>query len=86
MSWQNNYGSPPFSSPGKLNGRTVQLIVLDVLKQKPNNILFPSFNEHSALGFATPESFGGNNTWSVGLFNDAQRNMVFVDTYGSGNC
>merc|ERR1719229_410699 len=87
MAWQNNYGSLPFSSPSKLNGRTFSLIIKDVLAMKPDNVLFPSFNEHTALGMdgSTNKGFGGNNTWGVGLFGDSQRTErgFFVDTYGS---
>eukprot|EP01084_Bolivina_argentea_P273485 465873_1 len=87
MAWQNNYGSLPFSSPSKLNGRTFLLIIQDVLSMKPQNVLFPSFNEHTALGFdgSSKAAFGGNNTWGVGLAGDVQRSTkgFFVDTYGS---
>ena len=83
FTWQNNYGSLPFSAANKLNGRTFQIIIKDCLNMKPDNVLIPSFNEHSAIGFAVPEAFGGNNTWSNGLFKDKQRSIAFVDTYGS---
>ena len=87
MSWQNNYGSLPFSAPSKLNGRTFLLIIQDVLSMQPDNVLFPSFNEHTASGFdgTSNAAFGGNNTWGVGLFGDAQRTThgFFVDTFGS---
>eukprot|EP01084_Bolivina_argentea_P027013 50206_1 len=70
--------SLPFSSPTKLNGRTFQLVVLDILSKKPQNVLIPSFNEIQAS--LQPLD---NNTWSSGLLKDEQRFIYFVDTYGS---
>eukprot|EP01084_Bolivina_argentea_P095362 171472_1 len=85
MSWQHNYGSLPFCSPSKLNGRTFMLIIADVLLMKPDNVLYPSFNTHTARGKPTSVAFGGNNTWGVGLYGDTQRSQhgFFVDNYGS---
>eukprot|EP01084_Bolivina_argentea_P064040 116815_1 len=87
MAWQNNYGSLPFSNPSKLNGRTFQLIIKDVLSMEPDNVLFPSFNIHTARSKdgSTMTAYGGNNTWGVGLYGDPQRTThgFFVDNFGS---
>ena len=54
---------------------------------KPDNVLFPSFNEFTAIAFdgSTNAAFGGNNTWGVGLYGDPERTTrgFYVDTYGS---
>eukprot|EP01084_Bolivina_argentea_P016301 30521_1 len=79
-----SYTSLPFGSPTKLNGRTLKLTVGDALNIKPDNILFPSFNEHQCSIQNMSEIYGGNNTWSVGLGYDLNgRNIKFMDQYGS---
>ena len=79
--------SLPFASPSKLNGRTFQLMVKDILINKPENVLIPSFNELECQAHSIAlNSWQGNanNTWSVGLLNDKQnRDIYFLDTYGS---
>ena len=83
FSFQHTYASLTFASPSKLNGRTFQLMMNDVLINKPENVMISTFNEHTAGG----TSLNDNYTWSDGMgfdtsHNNERSNYIFVDSYG----
>eukprot|EP01084_Bolivina_argentea_P212748 361572_1 len=86
--WSNPWSSLPFASPTKLNGRTLQLSIGQVIEVKPDYIMFPSFNEQHCGDISVINNthggniYGGNNTWSVGLYKDLKyRNTMYMDSY-----
>eukprot|EP00947_MAST-08B_sp_MAST-8B-sp1_P001965 g1965.t1 len=76
-----NQCSLPFASPGHLRGLTLQRLFKQVLEAGAPNLFVSSFNEHFG-GRQAPAS-GSDIAFNMGLPDDAQRNQVWVDTYGA---
>ena len=57
MSWQAAHASLAWGSPSKLMGLTFQAMVDDVLRQKPANLMLPSFDEWIGGPSPVPQQF-----------------------------
>eukprot|EP00045_Choanoeca_perplexa_P015756 m.203218 g.203218 ORF g.203218 m.203218 type:complete len:696 (+) comp17070_c1_seq3:1605-3692(+) len=79
FAWQANYASLPFASPSKLMGLTFQAQFDDALRDKPDNLMMPSFNEWNS-GSTQPNPAWAPGFGSVGLAQEDQTNL-FVDIY-----
>jgi len=74
-------GALPFGSPGHFRGLTVQRTFEKILNEKPSHIFMSSFNEH--IGGRQQSVYRANTAINMGLPNDPEKRVVWVETYGS---
>eukprot|EP00038_Savillea_parva_P001715 m.106713 g.106713 ORF g.106713 m.106713 type:complete len:887 (-) comp10599_c0_seq4:193-2853(-) len=73
--------SLPWASPGHLRGLTLQRLFDEVLATGAPDLFISSFNEH--IGGRQPPSQHSFTSFNMGLPNDPQSQVVWVDTYAS---
>lgn len=73
--------SIPFGASGHLRGLTIQKTFESILVKKPPHIFVSSFNEHIGGRQAAP--YTANTAINMGLPNDPERGLVWVETYAS---
>ena len=71
----------PFASPGHLRGLTLQRLFAQILDAQPPHIFVSSFNEF--IGGRQKPAVAANTAINMGLPNDPQKDVVWVDTYGA---
>ena len=71
----------PFASPGHMRGLTMQRLFKKILRDSPPNVFMSSFNEH--IGGRQQSVYQSNVAYNMGLPNDPQKRIVWVDTYGA---
>ncbi|EDQ91439.1 uncharacterized protein MONBRDRAFT_36118 [Monosiga brevicollis MX1] len=71
----------PFANPGHLRGLTVARLFERVLDLRPPHLFLSSFNEH--IGGRQQPVSSSKIAFNMGLPNDSQRDVVWVDTYAS---
>ena len=74
-------GALPFASPGHLRGLTLQRTFKKVLEVGAPHLFMSSFNEH--IGGRQKSVFNSAIAFNMGLPNDPQRDLIWVDTYGA---
>ena len=70
--------SLPWASPGHLRGLTLQRLFAQVLETGAPDLFVSSFNEH--IGGRQPPSQPAATAFNMGLPNDPQSKVVWVDT------
>jgi len=73
--------SLPFASPGHMRGLTLHRLFQSVLTAKLPNLFVSSFNEH--IGGRQQSAYNSKIAINQGLPNDAQKSLVWVDSYGA---
>ena len=81
MSWQAAQTSMAWASPSKMMGLTFMAMVDDVLRDQPDNIMLPSFDELIGGPSSVPPKFR-TAQYTVG-FPPAEQTVQFLDTYGA---
>jgi hypothetical protein len=71
----------PFASPGHLRGLTAARLFEQVLARSPPHLFMSSFNEY--IGGRQAPAFPANTAINMGLANDTQRAVVWVDSYAA---
>ena len=71
----------PFASPGHLRGLTVSRLFEKVLATGAPHLFMSSFNEH--IGGRQAPAYGAKIAINMGLPNDSQRAVVWVDSYAA---
>jgi hypothetical protein len=81
MSWQSSQTSLAWGSPSKMMGLTFQTQIDDVLRQQPDNVFLPSYDEWSGGHQPLPAKFVTAQT-TVG-FMPRDQAVAFLDTFGA---
>ena len=71
----------PFASPGHFRGLTLARLFEKILDVSPPHVFISSFNEH--IGGRQDPASRARIAFNMGLPNDPQRDVVWVDTYAS---
>ena len=77
-SYQMNYASLPFQAAGKLGGLTLRAQFQQAFATRPDYLLIASYNEYIAQAQPNPYSKTSQQTVSMGMETDPQKQALWV--------